>query len=88
MKSACIFSKPFGACNDLKELDEPTPVKIFYALFTKEIIEHIVFQTNLYAQQSEKNFKPTTDNELKCFFRNKFTNGNQKITKLQRLLEH
>lgn len=67
MKPASEFSKSFGVPDQLKTMDDPTPLKIFHELFSKEIIEHIVFQTNLYAQQSEKKYIATSDKEIKTF---------------------
>ena len=56
---------------------EPIPLNIFHELFLDEIIEHIVFQTNLYSQQSGKNYIATADKENKTFLASyKFTHGN------------
>lgn len=47
-----------------------TPTDIFLHLFSEDMINHIVFQTNLYAIQKNgggNNFIPTTNDEIKKF---------------------
>lgn len=43
--------------------DAESPTDIFFCLFTKELIEKIVFETNLYATQNNNRFIPTTFDE-------------------------
>lgn len=60
------FEQASGPNNIPEEAESPTD--IFFCLFTKELIEKIVFETNLYATQGTNNrFIPTTFNEIKCF---------------------
>lgn len=47
----------------------------FSKIITKEIIEHIVFQTNLYAQQSGKRYTPTNALEIQAFIGINFLMG-------------
>lgn len=58
------FIEPHGA--SIPEIVE-YPHEVFLALFTEEIVENIVFQTNLYATQKGKPFKPTFKEELLQF---------------------
>uniref|UniRef100_A0A0L8IDA1 PiggyBac transposable element-derived protein domain-containing protein n=1 Tax=Octopus bimaculoides TaxID=37653 RepID=A0A0L8IDA1_OCTBM len=55
-----VFTKPSGVAKDIQEMQEPIPYAIFRKLFTDNIIEHIVFHTNLYAVQPGKNLVPIT----------------------------
>lgn len=48
---------------------------IFTAIVTPEIIDHIVFQTNLYAQQSGKTYIPTNSSEIRVFIGINFLMG-------------
>jgi hypothetical protein len=52
-------------------LKNPTPYKIFQEFITNNFVEHLVFQTNLYAEQektsSGKNYIPTTAKEMNTF---------------------
>lgn len=43
------------------------PVSFFHCLFTEEFIEHLVFQTNLYAQQQQKPYEPCNSKSMKAF---------------------
>ncbi|CAH1970884.1 unnamed protein product [Acanthoscelides obtectus] len=48
-----------------------TPTDVFLHLFPEDLIDHIVFQTNLYCVQKfgdGRNFVPTTKDEIKVFF--------------------
>jgi hypothetical protein len=57
-----------GVCNEIKEMVDITPLKIFLKLFPEDLFELIVFQTNLYATQQNKPYKPTSVEEIKIFF--------------------
>ena len=62
------FSKSFGVPEALKqEIEDPTPIKIFDQFLSQDVIDLIVFQTNLYAQQSWKSYSPTNDDEIRTF---------------------
>lgn len=56
-----------GVCNEIKEMVDITPLKIFLKLFPKDLFELIVFQTNLYATQQNKPYKSTSVEEIKLF---------------------
>ena len=43
MKASLEFSKSFDVPDEFKQVDDPTPLKIFDQLFSKKIIDHIVF---------------------------------------------
>lgn len=47
--------------------DTESHIEYFYLLFPDELMEHIVFQTNLYATQSQKPHIPTNIKEMKIF---------------------
>ena len=53
--------------DELLQLEEKTPIAVFQTLFTRDLMEHIVFQSNLYATQSGSAFSPLTLEEL-CIF--------------------
>lgn len=45
-----------------------TPLDFFLHLFTENLLDTIVFQTNLYSvQKHDRNLTPTTVEEIKCF---------------------
>lgn len=52
------------------EIEDPTD--LFITLYSKELLDTLVFQTNLFATQKHltdsNKFTPTTLEELKCFF--------------------
>ncbi|XP_018570593.1 piggyBac transposable element-derived protein 3-like [Anoplophora glabripennis] len=60
-----VFSESVGPANIPDEVE--SPVDIFCCLLNEQFIEHIVFQTNLYATQRGKTFVPTTTREIKIF---------------------
>lgn len=61
------FEEDSGVVDRIKNMLDPTPLKLFSQLFTHELMELIVFQTNLYATQAGKNFIPTTIDEIRVF---------------------
>lgn len=48
-------------------LQNPTPATLFQLFWPDGLVEHIVYQTNLYAQQEGKPFVPVTKDEMKTF---------------------
>ena len=58
------FIKNFGP--NIPDIVE-SPYEMFLQLFSKDLLEHLVFHTNLYATQSGKNFIPVTEEELRVF---------------------
>ena len=63
------FSEVIGPTNISQDIE--SPVEIFGCLIDEEMIEHMVFQTNLYATQrqntAKKMFVSTTAKEIKIF---------------------
>lgn len=53
----------FGPNNIPNKLE--TPVEIFKCLVSDQDIEHISFQTNLYAIQKQESFVPTTPKKIR-----------------------
>lgn len=48
-------------------LESKTPYNLFQEMFPDSLIDIIIFQTNLYAQQAQKPYTPATKQELKTF---------------------
>lgn len=82
LKKRTIWTKDTKNCKGkLKEFTEgvgptippgiSTPTEMFLHIFPNDLIDHIVFQTNLYALQKSggdsKAFLPTNSNEVKTF---------------------
>ncbi|XP_049943291.1 piggyBac transposable element-derived protein 4-like [Schistocerca serialis cubense] len=65
--SGMQFDSESGPSAFIRDIDDPEPIDIFEKIFPKELVQLIVFQTNLYATQSGKSFTPTTDNEIRTF---------------------
>lgn len=61
------FTHRGGPTDVIKRIESPTPYKYFNSLITDDIINYIVFQTNLYATQEGKRFTPTNVCEIKIF---------------------
>lgn len=66
-KSIPAFTSPTGPSEDMWELPEKTPIEVFLTIFSIGFMKEIVFQTNLYATQSEKPYAPLTLEELYIF---------------------
>ncbi|KAK9731172.1 Transposase IS4 [Popillia japonica] len=72
--STCIVPQQFcesvGPCNLPDDAD--TPVEVFLCLFPDSLLEHVVYQTKLYATQINtqhgRPFRPTNLNKMKMFF--------------------
>jgi hypothetical protein len=65
--STTVFCEYLGVLGKEKEGDKLQPVDVFLVLFEDKLIEHIAFQTNLYATQTGKTFKIVTKEEMKVF---------------------
>jgi hypothetical protein len=83
-RTASVSSTPSfvahsGVKDIVRNIQDTTPYKIFNLLFTDELIEHIVFQTNLYASQKEKKITHKFCGD-KSFFGTKFTYGDKVVT--------
>lgn len=61
------FNAYAGVPHFIKSMDDPTPYKLFQLFFTDDIIENLVFQTNLYCQQGVTKYYPTNLTEMKTF---------------------
>lgn len=65
------FKEECGVANFIKELDNPSPGDVFRLFFTNELIDYIVYQTNLYAEQAHlangKQYIPVSKNEIEIF---------------------
>ncbi|ERL93673.1 hypothetical protein D910_10961 [Dendroctonus ponderosae] len=84
LKDFCEDSGP----NIDSEVESPTDM--FLQLFPDRLLEHMVFQTNLYALQksggNSTNFTPTNLKEINCFIAINLAMGIKKTAKLSRLL--
>lgn len=65
----------YGPSDNIKNLTSHDPINIFKELLTPKIIDHIVFQTNLYAEQSGKFYIPTSPEEILVFIGINFLMG-------------
>jgi len=69
--SCPLFTSPQGVTSVIKNLPLCTPVNIFNNILYDEIMDLIIFQTNLYAQQKQtktkKSFIRTNLSEIKTF---------------------
>lgn len=69
--SAGMFSSDTGPTYRAKQIIDPTPQEIFGLMISPDVIDLIVFQTNLYAQEKHlktgKTYVPTTDVEIRVF---------------------
>lgn len=61
------FTSITGPSQEILDLEDPTPHDVCWKFITKEVIKDIFLQTNLYAQQKGKGYKPTDENEIKTF---------------------
>ncbi|KAJ8939873.1 hypothetical protein NQ314_010958 [Rhamnusium bicolor] len=65
------FTADCGLPEFITSLDNPSYIQIFYLLITDDILNHIVFQTNLYSEQqfqtTGKTYKTTNITEMKTF---------------------
>lgn len=65
------FTHPCGAADFVKDMHNPEAIDLFSIFITEEILENIVFQTNLYAEQmyqtNGKPYKATSITEIKAF---------------------
>ncbi|XP_063924603.1 piggyBac transposable element-derived protein 4-like [Zophobas morio] len=65
------FIHSTGPSSFIRSLENISPLKIFQQFITEDFIQHLVFQTNLYAEQEKiatgKNYISTTMIEIKTF---------------------
>lgn len=66
-----MFTSEHGPTSLVKDLDDINPQNLFKVFISDEIIDNIVFQTNLYAEQifqkTGKVYKPTSRSEVNTF---------------------
>ncbi|KAF0758339.1 piggyBac transposable element-derived protein 4-like [Aphis craccivora] len=62
-----VFLSDSNLSPDLLSMENKSPYNLFLQMFPDSLIEVILFQTNLYAQQSQKPYIPATKQELKTF---------------------
>lgn len=65
---AGTVSGHLGVSEAICMAEDKSPCALFKTMFSEEIIENVVFQTNLYAEQSGKRYKPTNKEEIHTFF--------------------
>ena len=75
-----VTTEPFighnhGPSSIIESLPSHEPIDIFNEHLTTEIIDDIVFQTNLYCQQTGKYYEPTNHAEIKLFIGINFLMG-------------
>lgn len=65
------FTSDSGVPQFIKDMDNITPYKLFQQFFSDEFILHLVFQTNLYAEQKQiasgKSYTRTNEREIRAF---------------------
>lgn len=65
--SVPLYTEESGVTAKIKEKENLQPLDLFCEYFDEGLINHIVFQTNLYATQIGKQFTPTDACEIKTF---------------------
>ncbi|GFV33730.1 uncharacterized protein TNCV_4568451 [Trichonephila clavipes] len=73
------FTEQSGPSDEITSLQDPSPIKIFFTLFSISFIETTVYQTNLYAMQKGNAFTPV-------IVQDKYSDGDKMIAQLQRFL--
>ncbi|GFY43087.1 piggyBac transposable element-derived protein 4 [Trichonephila inaurata madagascariensis] len=61
------FTEQSGPSDEITSLQDPSPISIFFTLFSISFIEKIVYQTNLYATQKGNAFTSVTVLDILCF---------------------
>ncbi|XP_022906716.2 piggyBac transposable element-derived protein 3-like [Onthophagus taurus] len=65
--SDSVFNQETGPTESITNLASPSPYDLFKTFIDDEIIDSLVFPTNLYAQQSGKRYIPTDRKEMETF---------------------
>lgn len=74
-----LLDKKLGPSYIFQDIDRISPRAVFfYTILRDGMYDNIVFQTNLYAQQKGKSFKPITKSELRIFMGINFLMGIKK----------
>nr|CAH7734315.1 unnamed protein product [Callosobruchus chinensis] len=89
-KQNCHQEPPAFEANSGVNLDDhiELPIDVFLCLFPEELIDSVVFHTNLYATQKQTNdggkpFQPTNREEIKLFLGVNILMGVKKLTSLK-----
>ena len=61
------FNSETGPSSEIMEMQDPSPIGLFFAIISVAFMEKIIFQTNLYATQSGKSYSQLTLGELYLF---------------------
>jgi hypothetical protein len=62
-----VFLSDSNLAPHILSLESKTPYNLFLEMFPDSLVDIILFQTNLYAQQAQKPYTPATKQELKTF---------------------
>ena len=73
------FTSSSGPAQNILDLENPTPYDICSEFISDDVIDLIVFQTNLYAQQQDKRYTPTDAQEIRTFIGCNFLMGINKL---------
>lgn len=77
--SAGVFSSHFGPAQHIADIHNETPYDMCCKFISKDIIDSIVFQTNLYAQQTGKRYTQSNETEIRAFIGMNFIMGIVKV---------
>lgn len=81
--SVLEFIKESGPATEILDVENPTPLGIFFMFISMKLLEYIVFQSNLYATQLGKSFTALDIDEFLRFIAvNLLTHVNKTFTKL------
>ncbi|CAG4938221.1 unnamed protein product [Parnassius apollo] len=80
MKLPGTFCEISGIPEHIQSMENITPLQLFCLFWTEDLLEIISFQTNLYAAQTGKNYKPTTPEEIDVFLALNLVMGIKKLT--------
>ncbi|GFS74681.1 uncharacterized protein TNCV_3978141 [Trichonephila clavipes] len=69
------FNEQSGPSDEITSLQDPSPISIFFTLFSISFLETIVYQSNLYATQKGNAFTLVTVQDILCFFIYKYSDG-------------
>ncbi|GBN25398.1 hypothetical protein AVEN_123050-1 [Araneus ventricosus] len=77
-KSIPDFDSEAGPSDEVLNMEDHSPIAIFLT-FSVQLMENIVFQSNLYATQSGKSYSPLTLQELFLFLAINLTMGVKRL---------
>lgn len=76
---AGVFSSYSGPTHHITNLSNPSPYDMCCQFISDDIVNSIVFQTNLYAEQQGNRYTPTNEEEIRTFIGINFTMGINKL---------